>query len=101
NGCPINRICAIGTPLARVFLEPQKNAVFWSARLKPIQRGIYSDNSITIVNKTEHAKSNNNKVLMLTSFHSPATTALLKAPYTTSKIEPWSKTLTSFGIFII
>ncbi len=70
---------AMGTPLARLFFEPQKVMVIWSASLKPIRRlpkvvAQRTSASRTMSATMTTAMSESEKVC-----HRPSTTAVEKA----------------------
>ena len=75
-----NRMLAIGTPVARPFLEPQKTMTISSALLNPSMRAAVTVATRTTVSSTTQMASSTPSSRALTCRHSPPTTAALKAP---------------------
>ena len=74
-----NSTCAIGMPLARLFLEPQNTIVISSALLKPSRRAVQVVTVSASASSTAHTPSRPTSALGGTCFHRPSMTAALKA----------------------
>ena len=74
-----NSTCAIGTPLARLFLEPQKTMVISSALSKPSLRAIHVVDSSASASSTASTASRPANAVGDTCFHRPSITAALNA----------------------
>ncbi|MNP37502.1 hypothetical protein D3C76_1309560 [compost metagenome] len=87
---PANSTWAMGTPVARLFFEPQKMMVMQSSRENPRRRPSWLVVSSARASSTQQATTSPASAGSGISCHSPWITAALKAVYTTSRIEPWS-----------
>src|SRR5690554_5644000 len=87
---PATLTYAMGIPVARLFLLPQKTIVISSSLLKPNARANQVVATNTMAKITQHTKVNIIKDCGGTVCHKPPITAALKAVYTTNKIELWS-----------
>ncbi|MNO89931.1 hypothetical protein D3C76_814290 [compost metagenome] len=76
---PANSTCAIGTPVARLFFEPQKTMVMRSSREKPRRRPSRLVASSARASSTQQAITSPASAGSGICRHSPWTTAALKA----------------------
>ena len=74
-----NSTCAIGMPLARLFLEPQNTMVISSALLKPSRRAVQVVTVSARASNTAHTTSRPARAPGDTCFQRPSMTAALKA----------------------
>ena len=90
-----NNVPAIGTPVARLFFEPQNNNTIASSRHRPSHRPPPQHTAKAVANSPQLINTTAVKLNTDTRDHSPPTTAALKAVYTTNKIVPRSNCPTS------
>ena len=83
-----NSTLAMGTPLIRLFLEPQNTSVISSSLVKPSARAFQVVSVSTRVSSIAQSTSRPASAGSGVSRHRPLTTAALKAEYTTSRMEP-------------
>ncbi|MNT42284.1 hypothetical protein D3C72_1787010 [compost metagenome] len=79
TACEANSTLAIGMPLARLFLEPQKTMVISSSMLKPKRRAMKVVRPSASASSTPHTSSRPSSALTGICFQSPSITAALKA----------------------
>ncbi|MNN11029.1 hypothetical protein D3C81_1239690 [compost metagenome] len=87
---PANNTLAIGTPVARLFLEPQNTMGISSKRLKPRRRANQVMPGIAMASNTTATNAAVSNELIGVLLHKPSLTDSPNAAYTTSSTVPWS-----------